>query len=400
MAKFDIREFNYITSGKAQNTFNVSFCYTDDGMIQDAVSKPPELSILHTKTFFGDIGEYQTMSQKNASNKLSFYDKDNKTIIHNLYEVSKTKLKSTSTKRIPAKYGATEKIDIFCPQISDDFIYIAQFSNYAYGLTKSTLAQPMMLSIQMNDMTTFDSTYHYVISNDTDMTFLSPKPQEICANVSSYTEIIDSNPELSNYLLSTVFRPKISIQGVYHNYVVEIPEGESYNDYMAGYIQADVVVAKNHLNNVYTLSADSNRQLSGCREYCNINVCGGQLYMTYIDNMNYQKVNGTTTKYNTVDANGTKMMLSAFNVKKVLTPYTYQHIEVIDAWNRYDGQGAAKHKSSMFSLKLIDTGLNSSTINEAVKTKLRQNIMNNIRNVIDKIVPANTQLFNIYFEGK
>lgn len=399
MAKFDIREFNYITSGKAQNTFNVSFCYTDDGMIQDVVSKPPELSILYTKTFFGDIGEYPTMSQKNASNKLSFYDKDHKVIVHNLYEVSKTKLKTTSTKSTPLKYGTTEKLDIFCPQISNDFVNVVQFSNYAYGLTKSTLAQPMMLNVQMNNTTTFDSTYHYVISSNHDLMFASPRPNEICSNTSTYTEIIDANPTLSNYLLSTAFRPKIDIQGVLHNYIVEIPEGGEYNDYMAGHIQADLVLAKNHLNNLYTMSADVDRQLSGCREYCNIGVCGGQLYMTYIDNINYQRV-GTPVEYDSVDANGTHMALSTINVEKVETPYTYQHIEVVDAWNRYDGSTAAKHKSSMFSLRLIDTGLNSSTITDAVKIKLRQNIMNNIRNVIDKIVPANTQLFNIYFEGK
>lgn len=80
--------------------------------------------------------------------------------------------------------------------------------------------------------------------------------------------------------------------------------------------------------------------------------------------------------------------------------YTYQHIEVIDSWNRWDGSSGSGHKSSMFSLKLIDTGLNTSTIPEKVKEKLRQNVVNNIRSIIGGITPANTQLFNVYFEGK
>ena len=62
MAKYDIRELNYITCGKSQNTFNVSFCYTDDGMIRSSTLKPAALSSLRTTTFFGDIGEVESMS--------------------------------------------------------------------------------------------------------------------------------------------------------------------------------------------------------------------------------------------------------------------------------------------------------------------------------------------------
>ena len=61
MAKFDIRDFNYITCGKTQNTFNVSYAYTDDGMIR-TTAKPASLSALRTSTFFGNIGKYDSMS--------------------------------------------------------------------------------------------------------------------------------------------------------------------------------------------------------------------------------------------------------------------------------------------------------------------------------------------------
>lgn len=63
MAKFDVKALNYITSGPKQNTFNIEYRYTDDGMIQ---SKPDfVLSTLqqsHTETFFGDVGITETMS--------------------------------------------------------------------------------------------------------------------------------------------------------------------------------------------------------------------------------------------------------------------------------------------------------------------------------------------------
>ena len=62
MAKFDIHELNYITCGKKQNTFNITYCYTDDGHIAASMPKRPILSTLQTTTLFGDIGEYSTMA--------------------------------------------------------------------------------------------------------------------------------------------------------------------------------------------------------------------------------------------------------------------------------------------------------------------------------------------------
>ena len=44
----------------------------------------------------------------------------------------------------------------------------------------------------------------------------------------------------------------------------------------------------------------------------------------------------------------------------------------------------------MFSIKLVDTGLNESSIPEEAKIKLRQNIEHNVRSIIDKLIPANT----------
>ena len=44
---------------------------------------------------------------------------------------------------------------------------------------------------------------------------------------------------------------------------------------------------------------------------------------------------------------------------------------MIDSWNRFDGTANSGHKSSMFSLRLVDTGLNESSIPEDAKLKLR-----------------------------
>ena len=133
MAKFDIYELNYITAGKTQNTFNVTYCYTNDGMIR-ARNKPAELSVARTNTFFGDIGEYETMSDRYNSNKESFYDITHGIIVHNLYNINKTKIKTTA-KKYSSSLTSTEYQDIYIPYISSDFIHLCQFKSNAYGLT-------------------------------------------------------------------------------------------------------------------------------------------------------------------------------------------------------------------------------------------------------------------------
>lgn len=119
MAKLDIRSLNYITSSGKQNTFNIDFAYTNDGHIKAASQVIPKkgFSESRTRTFFGDVGEEESMSQKYKTNMASLYDIDNGIIIHNLYDLTKTKLKAGTT------MGTTgEKVDLFVPEISDDLL--------------------------------------------------------------------------------------------------------------------------------------------------------------------------------------------------------------------------------------------------------------------------------------
>lgn len=63
MAKLDIRGLNYITSSGKQNTFNIDIAYTNDGHIKAAGTVIPDnFDAVKTRTFFGDIGEEESMS--------------------------------------------------------------------------------------------------------------------------------------------------------------------------------------------------------------------------------------------------------------------------------------------------------------------------------------------------
>lgn len=70
-------------------------------------------------------------------------------------------------------------MDIYMPQISDDFINLVQFENYAYGLTKLIDKNPVSLEAVLNDTENFGVTYHYMLSDDRQLTFTCPMPNEI-----------------------------------------------------------------------------------------------------------------------------------------------------------------------------------------------------------------------------
>ena len=394
MAKLDICEFNYITNGKKQNTFNFSYCYTDDGMIKDREAITKGMSCIYTTTFFGDVGTYESMSDKHGQNKASFYNIDNEHIVHNLYELTKTPLKTTAS-----RISKTGNIDMYVSPMSSDFINVVQFQNYAYGLTPMTHNAPTMMAIVDASTTKFDTTYCFQLSNDTHQTFRYPKPTDLQSGISNYEEwLANATGDELKAKISAIFNIKRDLNGIMYNTLVEIPEDTIYNEYQKGYVQCDQILMKNHLDYTYTLSIayDDQSCVNGCREYCNIGVCGNQLYSTYRNNIHYKKV-GDVLSYQSGSDQIEKYVLSTV---QPLCSYTYQHIEVINSWNKYDASKVEGHKSSMFSISLIDTGLNESSINEDVKQKLRQNITNSIRTIVDAISPANTQLFNVYFEGK
>lgn len=392
MAKLDICEFNYITNGKRQNTFNFSYCYTDDGMIKDREALTKGMSCIYTTTFFGDVGMYESMSDKYGQNKASFYNIDNDHIVHNMYELTKTPLKTTLT-----RISKNGNIDIYVSPISSDFIHLVQFQNYAYGLTPMSYDAPTMINIVDAATTKYDSSYYYQLSASNNQTFCYFQPNDLSAGISTYEEWLPENIDDVDDLkskMSAIFNVRQDLSGLMYNKLIEIPEDTIYNEYQKGYIQCDQILMKNHLDYTYTLSigSDTYSSISGCREYCNIGVCGNQLYATYRNNISYQKKSSET-----IDGLVNRYSLSALQPKN---SYTYQYIEVINSWNKYDASKVEGHKSSMFSISLIDTGLNESSINEDAKQKLRQNITNSIRTIVDAISPANTQLFNVYFEGK
>lgn len=416
MAKFDVKSVNMITCGPKQNTFSIDFAYRHDSNIDPSTPLPDRFDRVISRTFFGNIGTDETMHDSYATNKSAFYDVNNKIIIHNLYDITKTRLKTTAKKQ-SVDPTRNDRIEMYAPVVSSDLFDICQLANYAYALTEKTSQSPVMLSADFTGATATDYSYTYALVNQCIDTYLYPMVTDLTGSeaISTY-QLYALENELSDSRISSIFSSARDLDGINYHYLLEIPEGTVDNDYDRGYIQANMYLGKNVLNYMYDTQISSDMfELNNCRDYCGIGVCGGQMFMKYRVNTDYKNRNRTVTFYENnpldqydADPQGQSAGQVEYQYDSVVhypmeeerTPYSYQHVEVVHSLNRFDGDINNGHKSSLYSLTLHDTGLNSSTIPENVKSKLRQTIINNIRSVADKICPANTQLFNVYFEGK
>lgn len=385
-----------MTCGTKQNSFNITYAYTDDNHIM--TTKPKSLSVVHTNTFFGDVGTSESMSQKRATNKSAFYDINNKIIIHNLYNLNKVKLQDSDY-----KYNSSKHVDMYVPYMPNDFINCCQVKNYAYALSRELSTQPMTKTISFDQ--TPECQYRYALSSQDIHTYLYNALADLSTEeqMSSYNMYISANvsseSSLSNYYLSSIFDIKRVLSVLDYNYFIEFPNSTIQNTYSNGEIKCNFAVTKNPYDINYNMNIESSYNVIDSRQYCGIDYCGGLLYLRFRDNVKYTVLSSAIEQEKDKFA-ADKVKLTVTK-EQPQTSYTYQHIEVIKSFDRFDASDASTgHKSTLFSVQLNDIGLNKSTIDETVKAKLRRTITNNIQKIAEKICPAHTQLFNVYFEGK
>lgn len=119
-----------------------------------------------------------------------------------------------------------------------------------------------------------------------------------------------------------------------------------------------MAVTKTPHNYKYTIPVSSDDYcLEGCREYCSIGCCGDLVYLTYRDNVSYKNLYKTITYYDNLDTEYDQLSndVAEHELEKQQDEgsFSYQHVEVVHSFHRFDGSGGAAstgHKSSLFSV--------------------------------------------------
>lgn len=222
----------------------------------------------------------------------------------------------------------------------------------------------------------------------------------------------------AEYALSGAFIPERSYDNIARQFVLDMPVDHIFSqnsvtsDYDGGEIYyRRMMTAKSLYDSQYSMNMPTRQQLSCARTYCGIGTCAGQTYLKYWDDVNYNTVSaesGYLKSYQTESAD-------SYDNSKYSGMKSYQKIEYLYP-NDYSVD--AKHKSNVFSIEILSTGigqmedeqqavvddpdatdaeLSSATEKLRKLNILKRDIKAAVQDIVRNATPANTQLFDVYF---
>ena len=271
--------------------------------------------------------------------------------------------------------------------IDNDPVQICQFESDAFLLTEKTTHQPYYLrnniyGNMVNDV--YDEIIEYQLKREDIPTNLYT-PQSIFGK-NTYKDYFLSTDlsTISTQGLADFFTPHTELHNIYYNYIIKVNQNDIKTMYKEGDIHGEMMTTKNAYDPLYSMNMSSDNRLNSCRTYCGIQNSHGRPLLKYYDNVNYscEKLQKGKTAM----------------VAEITEKYPYQKVEYI-----YPGtfKSNSKHKSTLFSVEINNSGLDEndadSTAVKKLKDNIKKTISNAIRELADNICPANTQLFKVYY---
>jgi len=240
--------------------------------------------------------------------------------------------------------------------------------------------------------------------------------------VGVYLPAVEFNLLLPDYK-EDIIAPAYLLSGVDFNYLSEVNASSEYAhiDFDTAHLYANSLNMKNMYNENWDVSAYvstsgdlgvnraiTSAHLDNSRVYTTINVAPNNVIWAkyqfgkyYSNNVPVEMVkrNLYDTEFDVTRRFKTSIIKP--HIYKVYeidnTPYLtsahqYEHIERIKGFNTF--ASAETHKSNLFSINIHNSGFSTDTTQNR---NIRNGINTIINNMIEKIVPAHTQLFNIYW---
>ena len=223
----------------------------------------------------------------------------------------------------------------------------------------------------------------------------------------SLYQYVQSFKSLSNDVISTLLMPKVNSMEMDHNYIYEVPLNKrQFNKYDLGLVQGDFVVSKNAYNAEYSTNLSAKADFKQTREYIGIGARGNKIFLKYLDDVGYNrkqlqdaKVKGLSNVY---DKNHTLETTNeaAEKIDKGDVVRTYQKVEVLETINRFLAE--TKHKANIFNVNIhgLMPILDNVIEDENTKEIIKRDIKNSIKALVNRFIPAHTQLVDVTFDDK
>lgn len=337
---------------------------------------------------FADVEEndevWDPTSGTNFGSILSSGSNSSYQVIHNLYDTSAILWHSIAARRHIYPYlqkfdyqhiykGCLNREGNREPQKT---ISLVQAQNTFYALTElGTLGH-----------TYVNDDYYSWLARDNGYAY--PVPSEIKTLL--YRQNISSG-DLSGAITSALYN-------IGYNTLIEVP-GNVQQDYQSGAMYGTAVKCKNQYDHDYSMRHSGTHigdvVLSGARDYYEVCNCNDQVYLKYRDVKAYSLSSTQDSSRFTFDSEPAPTVTHGRvrQIADTIASYKIPHIEYLTNINR--GAAPANHKSSLYSLTLKTKFLKTSDLDPKIKGNIRLEIKNCIRQIVQKIAPANTQLFSV-----
>jgi hypothetical protein len=333
-----------------------------------------------TNTFDPDDSNYAD------HNMWSAVDVTNNALLRNIYPIDQFYLRSYHyAKTASEQTGAvTDYIDEYAPDTT--YLKITQNNSVGYAITDA------IINASIRTRTLSSAIDDYV-------------SQQV--NTFIYAPVSAIALSAENQI------PIYNLSGLPYNFMGEIPMNFKHFDYQDDLLWINSTNLKNMYDHQYATSAiitqtgdlyanTVSASIQATRTYSDINTTGGITYLVYkhdksfISDAEVSIGRDPTSTPTSATLIAQIPMTSSIETSGLSRAYNYQMVETVNSINRYDN--VKGHKSNLYSLNITNTNL--STLPLSISTDLKKSINNMVREMIMNITPANTQLFNIYWEGQ
>lgn len=411
MAKYNIVSLNYMASGKDRGLVNVDiqrekavyentyYLGTED-TLSDVCTLSATLSQADVCFDISSNAQHQDLNN-NIINKTFAFDRhesktvekqknlltDNENSITNpLYDICDVCIKSPVQKSFAANQNlpfTDRDVDIYAPTFNEQPIGFSNVDGRAILVTQPLTSNATILNSSLkNSKDMFDLTYVMQYAATSVDTILYKTPDELCSDCSSYGQYfqmlnsIKLTEEQYQKAQLSAFEPARAFTSLKYNYIIDLDQEVKTLKYDDGNMFGIAVKGKNYLDPMYSQQA-SLTALSACRQYVGTIESKGKVYLKYIDNVSVD-----------IDGNST------------ITDPTYQKIE---EYKPTAVLQPAKHKSNLFSIKIKNlpfADLNGNDEGLQGLQQIKHDIKNIIFDIVKNVCPANTQLFDVFFESE
>lgn len=339
--------------------------------------------------YFGNVEKHDDVFNKEMPINRGCLQTTNNELVHPLYESSTILFHGLGARRHRYPYakkddyqhiyhGMTTTNGTVPQHTKNGLQSIAKAGDAIYGLDKPSTIGHYYVNDTMYEWLAQDNGYAF--------------PKALPYKTYLYKDDVKETIDLT--VLSTMVDGVV--EGIKYNTLFEVPGG-LYQDYSTGSIFATTVKTKNQYDSKYDMVGDR-AHLSKVREYLGIFSNNNQVYLKYRDKTETNSTNGAYKFSLTKTQSG----ISHFSATEQTSNVSSQEqIEVLENLNR--GVEPAKHKSTLYKLKLNAPFVDQLTIKTPhtladianLKENVKQEIRNVIRSLAERVAPANAQLFNV-----